>query len=390
MYNHRPMTAPSRLNLHAYAGLALFAATISALLSATQRIGAEYGLETRQIGFLLGAYFLSFFASSVIGGLISGKTGMKPVLLAGYGLTALGLSVFVGSTGATHLAMAVVAIGLGGGILEGMTTSLLLAENPARTRQVVAMSQLFYCIGALGGTALVGVLFASQIPWRMAFAGLLLPALVLGAVLFALPVRSPGAEGPSAVRRSSPGWILLFSALLFLFVYVETGLTSWIPFLLGTSFELPEPQPQWIFAAFWAAFLLARLFISFGRHAIAAPKFTLAAFSLLMLPLLALCLPVPFPATVAAIVLCGLFASPLWILIVTWANEHVAPAQASLVVGAGGLAAGSSPFISAPVIEWGGARGHFGVLLGVTAAAIACTLVLRGIGRNSKDRPLPR
>lgn len=105
----------------------------------------------------------------------------------------------------------------------------------------------------------MGVLFASQIPWRMAFAGLLRrPSSAPSCSRF--PCARPGGRafvGPQ--QFAGP-----LSVLLFLFVYVETGLTSWIPFLSGTPSNFLSPQPQWIFAAFWAAFLLARLFISLG------------------------------------------------------------------------------------------------------------------------------
>ncbi|MBN8219188.1 MAG: MFS transporter [Spirochaetes bacterium] len=366
-----PDARPRFLNAHSYSGLALFAATVSAFLSATQRIGGEYGVDTRGLGFLLGGYFLSFFVSSVTGGLIAGRLGMKAVLFSGYAVTAFGLLLFATGSGVPFLAAAVIAVGLGGGILEGMTTSVLLVANPGRSRAVIAQSQLFYCLGALGGTALIGFIFSSGIPWRTAFGALLVPAAVLGILLLAIPLRADGGVESASPRRAPLGRLLSFSALLFLFVYVETGLTSWIPFLLGTDFKLAEPRPQWIFAGFWAAFLVSRLIISFARIPVSARVIAPAAFLLLLSPLAALCFPLPLPALIVSVVACGLFASPLWILIVTWADEHMAPAQASLVVGAGGLAAGTSPFLSAPLIAYGGARLHFAVLFGVTVLALA-------------------
>jgi len=171
----------SRL-LPCIAGLAsifVFALSASTVPAALIRASAELHLDPTLLARTLSFQYTAFFVTTLVGGVLADFFGKKVLFVIAAALTALGAAMWglAGSLAAACLAAAI--MGMGGGVLEGLSSALLSDLYPERRKLLLNLSQVFYCLAAIGGPALIGWLMPRGVSWRLFFGAVALSGLAL-------------------------------------------------------------------------------------------------------------------------------------------------------------------------------------------------------------------
>ena len=255
-----------RLTLAAFFSLVSFAASINLFFAAIVRIASEVGVRPELLASVSSAYFAAFVTVSILAGYLADRAGTRPVLMGGCAALLTGALLLGFSDSPLALLPAVVAMGMGGGILEGMSTALLVQLYPEWERQAVNLSQAAYCCGAILGPFLMGVLLPRGVDWRLFFLGV----AVLAAANLALYAASRFAalekrgqdqgfspkEAAIVLRRWSVAQLCI---VLFFYVLAEAALVGFLNIYLFQFDSAPEAVAIQSIAYFWAAMLLGRL-----------------------------------------------------------------------------------------------------------------------------------
>ena len=156
------------------------------------------------------------------------------------------------------------AMGMGGGVLESMSSALLCDLFPKKRKLYLNLSQSAYCIGAAAGPYLIGSLLAREnISWRLIFLLLAVMALVL-LVLYSLS-RIPKSTDEEAISlqilsRIIGKWSFICPCIvIFLYVFAETVHMVFINYYLRKHFYAPENWAVYGLSIFWLSMTLGRM-----------------------------------------------------------------------------------------------------------------------------------
>ena len=252
-----------RLTLAAFLSLISFAASINLFFAAIVRMGHEIGVRPELLASVSSAYFAAFVVVSILAGYLADRVGARVVLMAGC-LALLAGALLLGlSARPAALIPAVVAMGLGGGILEGMSSALLVQLYPDRERRAVNLSQAAYCLGAIAGPLLMGILLPRGVDWRIFFLGvavLALANLVLYSISRTEAMGQDQGFSPKEAATVLRHWsVAQLCLVLFLYVLAEAALVGFLNIYLFQFSSAPESVAIQSIAYFWAAMLLGRL-----------------------------------------------------------------------------------------------------------------------------------
>ncbi len=231
----------------------------------SERFGGASGLAAEQLGRLGAAGFFGLVIGIVITGPLADRWGAKPFAQLGNGLIALSLLGLAFAPTYEMLAIGLVVLGLGAGILDMVLSPVVAALNPERRAAAMNWLHSYYCVGAVV-TILVGtVLLRLGFGWRMACLALApLPLLlIIGFAPRAFP--SMAVEGTRTRVRDllRRGWFLLALAAIFLGGATELGMAQWLPAYVETSLGFPA----WIGGT---SLLLFSVAMALGRMVVGA------------------------------------------------------------------------------------------------------------------------
>ena len=283
----------------------------------------EFGLTKGEAGVLAGAYAAGTLLGALPGGLLAARIGVKRTVMAG--LAGMGVSSLVFAF-AGHIELLVAARFVqgwsGAATWAGALAWLVGAAPAARRGEMIGTALGAAIAGALFGPVLGGA--AQLVSGEIAFSGVAVLALGLGAWAWATPAARPDAPGRlrdvgGALRdgRVRAGmWLMVMPGLLFgtIGVLVPLRLDA-----LGASGALVAGV--WLVAAGLEAVVspvVGRLSDRYGRLLPAAVALAGTIGVLVLLPL---------PDTVAVLVVVMLVAAP--VIGILWA-----PASALLSDGA--------------------------------------------------------
>ena len=320
---------------------------------------ARHGVGVAEVGTSVSAHFVGGFVGVLGAGLLIARLGYRrsmvlSALLLAAGAAAVGLSgswslVLVGAAlnglgygvsvvlynflfarafapaGAAAVNLVNGAYGVGAiamPALIGWVTGAAIARNPAAIAQVPPLT-----FGVIAALALVVAAMAAWVPW--------LP-----------PVRS-GAAGRAAAVAAGPrlaGGVVLFAALMFLYVAIEVATAAWAPTHLAEALGLARSALA--VSVFWGALtagrFLAAAFASRLRPAdliLGGMALTLVGVGLAHLPAIAL----------VGYALVGLGLAPVFPTTVVWIDRHFgerADRVAPWILAAGNL----GPVVGAPAV----------------------------------------
>lgn len=191
-------------------------------------LAAGGGIEAVRAGFLL--------AVLVASGVAASRLGKAHSLAIGGILLAAGLFAYAVAPAYALVLAAVVLVGIGGGVFEGLLNPLVQDAHPTDSGRYLNITNAFFSVGILVSVLVVGDLLTRGVGWRYLVAGVGLLALITG-VLFVPLARAERIMRAKqsvrvSVRRESRSiladkrfWV--FAIAMFCGGGAEGGFTFW-------------------------------------------------------------------------------------------------------------------------------------------------------------------
>ncbi len=335
-----------------------FGFAANALPAALLRAADSFGTPFTTLARVSALQFAAFFLAAVGGGLLADRYGKQRILESGCLLLAGGGLAWSAARGLPAAALGSTLLGLGGGILESMGCAVLTDAYPRRRRLLLNVSQIFFCLGAISGPALMGLLLPRGVDWRWFFGGV--AAVGLALLWLYAPVRlpPPGSEeridrhALRALAGRARFWIPC--AVIFGYVLCESGVGLFLNAYLRTAAGAPEDWAIYAVAAFWAAMALGRLLCAALPEHLDGGRIV----TLLLLAAAAVLAALPlcrgWQSAFALLTLTGFVFAGTWPLIVGLAtawNPRYSGTVVGVTVAVGSLGCIAAPLALAPAFQ---------------------------------------
>jgi len=318
---------------------------------------ARHGVGVAEVGTSVSAHFLGGFVGVLAAGMVIARLGYRRSMVLSALLLALG-GAGVGFTSSWSLVLVGASfVGLGYGIAVVLYNFLFARAFAPAGAAAVNLVNGAYGVGAIAMPALIGWLMGvaiardpasiAQVP-PLVFGLTTVLALVVVAMALWVPWLPPTRSGPS--RRASAsgsrlaGGVVLFAALMFLYVAAEVATAAWAPTHLAEP--LGVARSALAVSVFWGALtagrFLAAAFAARVRPAdliLGGMALTLVGVGLAHAPAVAL----------AGYALVGLGLAPVFPTTVVWIDRHFgerADRVAPWILAAGNL----GPVVGAPAV----------------------------------------
>jgi fucose permease len=193
----------------------------------------KFGLDTTSASTLAGLLPLGILLGSVIFGPIIDRFGYKSLIITASLVVMAGLELLAFCNTAQMARFAIFLIGLGGGILNGLTNALVsdISDHKSRASNLSILG-LFYTVGAISIPLLFATLSNSTTYVTIVSSA---GALVLLPVIFYLFVQFPEAKFKQGIPLSKMASLLKepFLIILSFVLFFQSGLegisNNWIP-----------------------------------------------------------------------------------------------------------------------------------------------------------------
>lgn len=321
----------------AHAAILVFGIVMALVGAVVPVISQRIALDLGTIGTLFLAMNGAMLVASLTLGMVVDRLGLRVPLASGAWLVGAGL-VLVGLAASPALLLAgVMALGAGGGALNGAANILVADLHAGSASKAAALNRLgvYFGIGALLVPFTVGTVMAA-----VGLAGVLIGAAVLCAVLGAV---ASGARFPAARQRH--GWPLArvgtyarhpavvgLAALLFFQSGNEFLLGGYISSLLTRDFGVPVAGASLWLAGFWACIMASRLGMSRLLRHVSGPSAVMGSAAAAALACLLLATAPTSLAAGGAALLAGLALAPIFPTVLGEAGARY-PEQTGAVFG---------------------------------------------------------
>jgi fucose permease len=388
--------------LATFATLAAFALSSNAVPPLATTIAKDLGVSYVNFGYIFMLQFVCFALASVIGGWAASKFGIANRSLVIFGVLSVGLIQAAGSLLPSFGWFIAWAIPLGfmGGLVETFGSIMVCRFGGTQSSKLMNLAQVFFCLGAIFGPMLVGLMLGANLSWQIAF-------LTLGSAIFLIGiyftvmtrnVREPQIEvavdptdapPPPAVRIPlyRDKLFYLLAASLFLYVCVECSAVCWVPAYFEEYLHLPASSAAQRLSLFWIGMIAGRLVtIVLPSRWTLWPALFVGAAGMMIANLL---LSVPHSVAIASglVMISALGAGPLWPVIVTLSQKFRQHAAfTSCVIGAGALGAAAGPFLSSVAIKVFGMKALFPTLTCGGVILLAVLFLARSCATGEQTR----
>lgn len=243
-------------------GMLLFGVVMISLGSILPEVTGKFKLNEAEAGFLLTLLPLGILAGSFVFGPLVDWLSFKRILIAGSLFTSLGLEGIVFSQILAILHVSVFCIGLGGGILNGITNAIVSEISEADHSANLSLLGVFFGVGALGTPVILGLLKGAY-SFENIFA--LLGAFIVLPILFFTLIRFPknnltmGIPIKEGLKMARDPLLLLFGFFLFFQSAIEGLTNNWTTTYLETVKNIEASNALFILSSFVGAITITRI-----------------------------------------------------------------------------------------------------------------------------------
>lgn len=222
----------------------------------------SFGLSEARMGAVAASVFGGVVVGIFLAGPLGDRFGLKPFLLLGTGLQAVGMLAVGVAPGFSMVLVGAFVAGCGGGVLDALLSPFVCALRPREKTRAMNLLHAFYCIGA-AGTVGVGMLLLSWgWQWRTLFLVGIMPSIAAfpGLALARTPPARTASVGYVPLRRlvRNPRFFLLLLAML-LCGGTELGPAQWLPAYAERALGWPRRLAPVILLMFSIAMAIGRL-----------------------------------------------------------------------------------------------------------------------------------
>jgi fucose permease len=175
----------TKLDAAAAMGMFIYASSVVATPIILLKLAGELGFGLAEGGGIEAVRALFLMAILVSSGTAAARFGKTATLAAGSFVLGIGLISYGFAPAYWFVLVAVVLVGLGGGILEALLNPLVQDEHPSNSGRYLNIVNAFFSVGVLTSVLVVGELLTQGVSWRVLIACIGAGALVVG-TLFTL------------------------------------------------------------------------------------------------------------------------------------------------------------------------------------------------------------
>lgn len=240
----------------------LFGIVMISLGSILPDVNEKFQLSETATGYLATLLPLGILMGSLLFGPLVDWFSYKKILIAGAVFTASGLLGIAVAEVLIWLNVYVFCIGLGGGILNGVTNALVSEISEENRSADLSLLGVFFGIGALGTPAVLG-LFKGVLSFEDILMGLM--AIIVLIVFFFLSISFPKSKDTKGVsleeglKMLRDPLLLLLGAILFFQSGLEGLTNNWTTSYLEQVKNVAAPTALYALSSYVAALTIARL-----------------------------------------------------------------------------------------------------------------------------------
>lgn len=242
-------------------GMLFFGVALLSMGSLLPAIAARFHLDGLASSALVSLLPFGVLAGSVIFGPVVDRFGYKLLLVVSALVMIGGLEGLAFAPTVRLLQLAILAIGFGGGILNGGTNALVADISAGERGAKLSLLGVFFGLGALGMPVLLGALdgVAYSVILSRLGAALLLPVFYFVLIAFPAPKQARGFPLAQGVGLLRDGPLLLIAATLALQSGIEGVVNNWTTTYLESGRGFGPSQALFALSAFVAGMVVARL-----------------------------------------------------------------------------------------------------------------------------------
>jgi len=245
-------------------GMLLFGIVMISLGSILPEVTEKFQLNEIRTGSLVTILPFGILVGSLVFGPLVDWLSYKKILIAGSIFTMLGLEGIVFSETLTLLHMSVFCIGLGGGILNGVTNALVSEISDEGRSANLSLLGVFFGVGALGTPVILGLvkgIYSFENIFALLGAIILLPILFFVFTRFPKSAETRGFPVKEGLRMVKDPMLLLFGGILFFQSGIEGLISNWTTTYLETVKEIDASKALFILSSFVGALTITRIIL---------------------------------------------------------------------------------------------------------------------------------
>jgi len=248
----------------ACAAIFIFGIVMTILGSVLPSIIEKFGIDKSNAGSLILIMTFGMLIGSLAFGPIVDRYGYKILLIVCSALVLTGLQIAGHTPAFDWLRLAMLFIGLGGGVINGASNALVADISEEDRGAKLSLLGVFFGIGAFAIPMLIGLLLkyfdyaqlTSAVGWLV-----LLPILFFIVIRFPDPKQKQGfplAEGSKLIREAA---LLLFGFMLFFESGMEMTVGSWSSTFIKEELQISSSSSVFYLSFYWLGLMIARLLL---------------------------------------------------------------------------------------------------------------------------------
>jgi fucose permease len=249
-----------------FSGMVFFGVAFVIMGAVLPSLIQKFGLDTAIASMLAGLLPLGVLLGSVVFGPVIDRFGYKSLIIISSIITVAGLEILAWSDGIAIIRFSIFLIGLGGGILNGLTNALIsdISDDHNRASNLSILG-VFYTVGAITIPLLFATL-SKSITYPPIIAGT--GAIMMISVVFYFSVKFPEAKFKQGfpvkkiISIAKEPALLLLSFTLFFQSGLEGISNNWIPTWLNNEAGIESEKAMFALSSIIMGVGVGRLTLS--------------------------------------------------------------------------------------------------------------------------------
>jgi fucose permease len=243
-------------------GMLAFGIVLTTLGAVLPSLVERFGMDKSAAGALFVLMSFGILVGSVVFGPIVDLRGYKRVLVVAAAFIALGLAGIAFAPTLAWLRIAIILVGLGGGVINGGTNALVADVSAGERSAGLSLLGVFFGVGAVG-VPFVLALLLGRFSYSTLIAAVallvLVPLVVTAATSFPAPKQAQGFPLADAGRLIRDPVLLLMGMMLFLESGMEITVGGWTATYFQEELGLGGQRALVFLSLYWLGMMLVRL-----------------------------------------------------------------------------------------------------------------------------------
>ena len=319
----------------------------------------DYHLDYDQGGMLLSIQSIGNLLANFFSGPLSTWIGRKKTLILSSACFAIGFAGVALTPPLYLLYLALFISGLGWGSANNLVNFLLVRATAGDSGKM-ALVHTCFSVGAFVAPLLVGSAVQYGLSWQLPVAGVAVLSVLLIAVNFFMPIdesgRNRSRQGPINLSFLKNWRFYLYLMILFLYVGIEMGFSSWLVTYLTTRRHFQPTAAQSLLSLLWICMIAGRTCLIFIGSKVNKATFLMLETLGAVLSAILLVSSASPGMLALSVALMGLSLSGIYSMVLSNANDLVAESSSisGTMMSFGGLGSTVLPLLAGMIAQRSG------------------------------------